>query len=178
MSNTWFTADWHFGHANIIKHCKRPFAGVHEMNSFMTQRINELVKVDDTLYVLGDMTGTGNSPTKYLEQLACSKIYLIRGNHDCKQLPVARLAGIADLAHVTVEGQQITLCHYSMRTWNQQHRGSWQLYGHSHGKLARVPGQLSFDVGVDAWGFEPIPFSKVKLEMAKIKLDFESTLRT
>lgn len=168
MSKTWFTADWHFGHGNIIRHCKRPFSGVHEMNYAMTERLNDLVKEDDTLYMLGDMTGKGDSPTKYLEQLRCQKIFLIRGNHDCKQLPLRRLAGVADLAHVEVEGQQIVLCHYAMRTWKNQHRGSWMLYGHSHGKLARVPGQLSFDVGVDCWSFEPLDFEKVKQEMSKV----------
>ena len=27
-----FTADLHFGHANIIRHCARPFADVEEMD--------------------------------------------------------------------------------------------------------------------------------------------------
>ena len=28
-----FTADLHFGHANIIRHCVRPFASVEEMDA-------------------------------------------------------------------------------------------------------------------------------------------------
>lgn len=164
----WFTSDWHFGHANIIKHCNRPFSGVHEMNEAMTQNLNRLVKPEDTLYVLGDMTGGGKSPAKYLDQIACQNIYLIVGNHDCKQLPRSRFAGIADIAYITVEEQPIVLCHYAMRTWKASHRGSWMLYGHSHGQLGRIPGARSFDVGVDCWNFEPIDFDKVKLEMERI----------
>jgi hypothetical protein len=32
MRNTFFTADTHFNHANIISFCQRPFAAVAEMN--------------------------------------------------------------------------------------------------------------------------------------------------
>ena len=28
-----FTADLHFGHANIIRHCARPFASVEDMDA-------------------------------------------------------------------------------------------------------------------------------------------------
>lgn len=45
----------------------------------------------------------------------------------------------------------ITLCHYSMRSWNKSHYASWCLFGHHHGSLE--PYGLSFDVGVDCWNF-------------------------
>ncbi len=40
---TWFTADTHFGHANIIRHCDRPFASIEEMDDELIRRINERV---------------------------------------------------------------------------------------------------------------------------------------
>jgi len=46
---TWFTSDQHFGHANIIKHCKRPYADVHEMNGAITNNWNNLVSDEDTI---------------------------------------------------------------------------------------------------------------------------------
>jgi len=33
MSNIWFTADFHLGHANIIRYCARPFAVVDRMDT-------------------------------------------------------------------------------------------------------------------------------------------------
>jgi len=35
-----FTADEHYGHANIIRYCDRPFASVEEMDAEIIQRNN------------------------------------------------------------------------------------------------------------------------------------------
>lgn len=39
-----FTADLHFGHANIIRHCARPFASVVDTNGFAPVTFAELVE--------------------------------------------------------------------------------------------------------------------------------------
>lgn len=54
MSKVYFIADLHFGHANIIEYCNRPFQSVEEMNEFMIQQWNKKVKKDDKVFVLGD----------------------------------------------------------------------------------------------------------------------------
>jgi calcineurin-like phosphoesterase family protein len=54
VPDTWFTADFHLGHANIIRYCNRPFAIVEEMDQAILERLNGSVKVNDTLYFLGD----------------------------------------------------------------------------------------------------------------------------
>lgn len=38
MSKLFFTSDHHFGHANIIKFCNRPFKDVDEMNEVLIER--------------------------------------------------------------------------------------------------------------------------------------------
>jgi calcineurin-like phosphoesterase family protein len=40
MPNTWFTADFHFGHANIIRYFSRPFRTVEEMDQAILERPN------------------------------------------------------------------------------------------------------------------------------------------
>ena len=50
-----FTADQHFGHFNIMRLSKRPFASLDEMNEAMIARWNAKVRDEDTIYILGDL---------------------------------------------------------------------------------------------------------------------------
>lgn len=55
---------------------------------------------------------------------------------------------------LSVRGQVIVLDHYAGYVWFQSHRGSIQLYGHSHGTSEKAlnelfPGRRALDVGVD-----------------------------
>ena len=59
---TFFIADCHFGHKNIIKYCDRPYSSVEEMDETILNNINKTVFPSDTLYILGDFTFT-ISPT-------------------------------------------------------------------------------------------------------------------
>jgi calcineurin-like phosphoesterase family protein len=54
MPNIWCTADFHFGHSNIIRYCNRPFRSVEEMDQSILDRLNASVKANDILYFLGD----------------------------------------------------------------------------------------------------------------------------
>lgn len=38
--HTFFTSDTHFGHANIINLCKRPFRDVNHMNDMLVENWN------------------------------------------------------------------------------------------------------------------------------------------
>jgi calcineurin-like phosphoesterase family protein len=44
MPDTWFTADFHFVHSNIIRYCNRPFRDVAEMDQTILERLNSSVK--------------------------------------------------------------------------------------------------------------------------------------
>jgi len=77
----WFTSDHHFGHANIIKYCKRPFAHVSEMNQEMARRWNSTVSPGDTVYYLGDFSMDFRAAGWWAPQLNGEKI-LVCGNHD------------------------------------------------------------------------------------------------
>jgi len=53
---TWFTADQHFGHKNIIGYSGRPFADVEEMTEELVRRHNACVAPEDTTYHVGDFS--------------------------------------------------------------------------------------------------------------------------
>jgi len=93
------------------------------------------------------------------------KPFCYGGNHD-KRLGKLKedCCWFDNLAEVSIHGQAIVLCHYDLRVWNRSNRGSWHLYGHSHGRLPEVPASLSIDVGVDTHDHvrlasEPLTFS-------------------
>lgn len=50
----WFTADTHFGHRNILKHCDRPFGSVKEMDEALIAMWNAVVGLNDDVWHLGD----------------------------------------------------------------------------------------------------------------------------
>ncbi len=159
-----FTADTHFGHANIIRFSGRPFASVDEMDEAMIDAINERVASYDTLYHLGDWAW--RYPEAYRRRIACKHVHLILGNHDKHVRRLAPLFSSVDhLADLKFDGQPITLCHYAMKVWNKSHHGAWHLYGHSHGSLPDDPHSLSFDCGVDCWGYRPISLEEVATRM-------------
>jgi len=179
----WFTADTHAFHANIIKHCHRPFDSVEEMNETLIDHINERVGENDTLYHLGDFSfGPRRSieiqmerAVEFRKAIKCKRIVLIEGNHD-HLTPVPQFRRLFDRIHPmlqihdTTTNQKIVLCHFAMRVWNASHYGRWHLYGHSHGRLEEQEfsqNSFSFDVGVDCHDFYPINSNEVAEEMQR-----------
>ena len=151
MANVWFSADFHFGHSNIIRYCDRPFANATEMDEAILDRVNESVKADDGLHFLGDFcVGGPKVAVAYRQKIRCKKVYFILGNHDrvIKKI-VDQFVWAKEIAEVNIRNQPIVLCHYAMRVWHHPSRGPWQSYGHSHGKLPVDKGSRSMDVGVD-----------------------------
>ncbi len=183
MPNLWITSDTHFGHQNIIKYCKRPFAGINDMDEAMIRNINEKVQPNDVLYHLGDWSFnrlSDRSPAYYRNRIKCKNIHLIMGNHDPHNRDGSPKSWFADLfssvrdllkIRVDIDGrrQEIVLCHYAMRIWNKSHHGVWHLYGHSHGTCPDDPHALSFDIGVDCCDFQPLSPMQISARMAKKK---------
>ena len=162
-----FTADTHFGHANIIKHCGRPFADAAAMDAALVDNWNAAVGPKDTVYHVGDFAYRAAGPAgDYLDRLN-GTIHLVRGNHDDGVLKECgdRFASVSDLSKVRWEGARIILCHYALRVWDGSHKGAWHLYGHTHGDLPDDPASLSFDVGVDCHDYRPLSFAEVAEKM-------------
>lgn len=167
-----FTSDHHFGHANVIEFCKRPFTDVMDMREALIARHNEVVKKGDLVYILGDMFWRSTDRVEALEILdrMNGQKYYVWGNHEERVEELygdprtrGRFIWYRDLTQIHPAGcPKIVLCHYAMRVWNGSHKGAWQLYGHSHNGLSKsVAGQsveespLSMDVGVDTHDYYP-----------------------
>jgi calcineurin-like phosphoesterase family protein len=168
MRQIWFTSDTHFGHANIIKYCNRPYENVQEMDETLISNWNKVVKEDDIVYHLGDFCL--GSVEHYLVRLK-GHITILKGDHDRQWVGLHRDSILRieppELIDEYGNDRMIVLCHYAMRSWYKSHYASWHLFGHHHGKLP--PYGLSFDVGVDAWNYYPASLYYVAEKMATLK---------
>ena len=108
--STFFTADTHFGHSNIVRYCKRPqlrpgdevlytdeegqeYARwvsheiarerCKEMDDMLTTNWNATLNSDDDIWHLGDVSfGSVANLITYLCALRFRKMYFVWGNHD------------------------------------------------------------------------------------------------
>jgi calcineurin-like phosphoesterase family protein len=190
MATVWFTADLHLGHGNIIKYCLRPFLSAKEEemarrdarghwrvseetiqrhDDALVNAINAAVSEDDILWVLGDFCwGSFETAQTYRDRLRCRNMHLVWGNHDHRS--IRPLFGQAlEQGMIQVEGQDIWLNHYPMRSWHRSFHGCWHLYGHVHGRMAAEdaahPAMLTKDVGVDACDYRPWSFAELSAYM-------------
>lgn len=165
---TFFTADHHFGHESIIRHCARPFANAAEMDEAMIENWNAVVSRGDRVIHVGDFAHRiDEKRLKKIFGALNGQKFLLIGNHDRRDtLALTWAAPPAHMMHLTVDAQKIVACHYGMRTWSGARHGAIQLYGHSHGRL---PGNsLSCDVGVDCFGFFPQTVAQIKEHLATL----------
>ena len=83
IDKIWVTSDTHFGHANIIKYCNRPYSSVGQMDTGLIVNINSLVAPEDTLIHGGDFCfGNYDSIINFRKRINCRHIHLVLGNHD------------------------------------------------------------------------------------------------
>ncbi len=158
MSRSFFTSDTHAWHAEILKHTNRPYQDREEMTHAIIQTWNQVVSPGDIVYHLGDFAFrcTAEEAAWFRWQLN-GQIALVRGNHDeaaeeiqakphywkGRQKPFVwikerHLLKIKD-PEAPLGRRLIVLDHYAGRAWHLQHRGAWQLFGHSHGNLKTLP---------------------------------------
>jgi calcineurin-like phosphoesterase family protein len=163
-----FTADLHFGHENIIRHCARPFKNAEEMNRVLVANWNAKVGVRDTVYILGDLFYRFNGyPINILKKLNGKK-HLLVGNHDkswMKQVALDKFfESVSDVLTVEIDGRKCVLCHYPMLDFE----GDYMIHGHIHNSQHRDEHfeiWRSFDMmlnaGVDIHDFAPVSFEEL-----------------
>jgi len=156
-----FTSDQHFFHKNIIKYANRPFGSVKEMHEIIIKNHNNTVCKNDTVIHCGDFS-FGNKEKTYREIISRlnGKNIFLKGDHD------KWLGNTGSWMWIKkINKQPIVACHYAMKTWYLSHYNSWQIFGHSHGRLNLMGKQ--WDIGVDANNFTPVSFEQLEQIMKK-----------
>lgn len=158
MIDQWFTADLHYGHANLIpsltdfedKSLCRNFASLEEHNQTIVNNINNCVKENDILYIIGDVAlGGRENVYEFRSQINCKNIHIILGNHDHHIRKNALILdknnrkiylqslfnSVQERLIKKINTEEFVLDHYASRTWHNARNGSIMLYGHTHGRL-------------------------------------------
>lgn len=152
IPKVFFTSDTHFGHANIIKYCARPYSSVEEMNRDLIERWNSVVGPLDTIYHLGDFSLGKVDPSDILRKLNGKRKILIRGNHD------------RSLERMMAYGFTEAYNQLDYEGWRLQHKpyktSKKLLCGHIHEKWRRLG--WTVNVGVDVWGYTPRTLAEIE----------------
>ena len=165
----YFIADTHFGHANVIKMCNRPYSDIDTMNVELIAAWNHRVTGNDTVYILGDMFFRCNDPEPILKQLKGKK-HLILGNHDGSWMTKGDFshyfASINNYLEVSDGTRGMTLCHYPLLSWKHA-KTTYMIHGHIHANtdmdfwpLLKIRDHV-LNAGVDVNGYQPVTFDEL-----------------
>ena len=169
---TFFSADYHFHHSNILKYDNRPFKDIDHMNISIIKKHNSRITKNDTIYFLGDFAfyaskerafrgeGQPYTPDELLSKMN-GKFYCIGGNHDKasnkfnpKTVSMVlnqngiRIQLIHNPKYAGIECDLI-LCGHVHREWKVK-----ELY--YKGQI-----RLIINVGCPAWDYYPIRLDEV-----------------
>lgn len=170
MAEVFFTSDTHFGHANVIRFCDRPFSSVEEMDEALIENWNNRVTNNDTVYILGDFIFRAKeAPEVYLKRLRGKK-HLIIGNHDKDWMKKCDLQKYFKSVHElwnTSDGKRaLTLFHRPMLSWPHENR-VYMVHGHIHNNTQTDDWKFIWtkdrmlNAGVDINNYMPVTFEEM-----------------
>lgn len=168
---TYFTADTHFGDADLVRRRRTMFGSVEAHDAALVRAWNAVVGPDDAIWHLGDFAAEAS-------RAHCAAVFarlngvkrLVRGNHDTNRvLDLPWAAAPVESARLTVTDEagaswRLFLSHYAHRSWPGFWREARHLYGHTHACLPDT--SRSCDVGVDACAYRPVDLAAVLARQA------------
>lgn len=182
---TFFTADTHFRHKNIVHLGDgRPFDDIHHHDEMIIKNFNSVIKPEDTLIHLGDVAlGPWPEGLECVRRINGYKM-LVPGNHDrisSVEKPARREKFMTDYEDVFdqlcpevvecfIGEDKVLLSHYPYTGESHEGRadrytelrpvneGRVLIHGHTHSNsiVSHENGTLQISVGVDAHSYFPV----------------------
>lgn len=147
----WFTSDTHFGHANVLKFCDRPWDDIEKMNRALIDAINARVSPSDTLYHLGDFSFkmSVEDARELRGKIRCRDIHWVPGNHDkdwSRPDMVGTFVVEPPISVLKLDGRQkVVMCHYPIMDWPGLGHGAFHLHGTSTHRASTTSGTVGCD---------------------------------
>lgn len=154
----------------------RGFNSVYEMNEEIIRRWNEVVDIDEDVYVLGDiMLNDNDLGGKCVKQLK-GRIHIVLGNHDTEARvdlykTFYNVVEVKDVIRgFKYNGYHFYLSHYPTLTGNLEKESLKQMtlniYGHTHQKENFYEDRpYMYHVGVDSHNCYPVSIDQIIADM-------------
>ena len=173
MANIFVISDWHLGHAGILTFKNedgspvRSFDSVQEMDEFMIEKWNSVVKPSDHVYHLGDVA----MKRVHLPTVGRCNGHkrLVRGNHDIfrtkdylqyfDEIYATRVLDGMIFTHIPIHPESMG-------------RFGVNVHGHVHGQPQGQYGPKYYNVSVEVMGYEPVSLEDLK----KLVHNFQQTV--
>lgn len=168
VHDKWFISDTHFFHANILKFIGddgkriRPFNSLEEMHETIIERWNGVVKDNDYVYHLGDVTFRYDGAFNALMRRLKGKKRLIVGNHDkiwnpALQMHFEKCDLWKGFREFNFTGSHMPLPLDGLRD------GYFNVHGHTHQRFKKDPHYRN--VCVEVRNFTPVNIDELKKEI-------------
>lgn len=141
MSQIYYVSDYHFFHELALKRSRsKYFNNVDEMNEEIIKKHNNKVKVDDHVYILGDIIVCEEQDLEEKLKMTVGRLkghlHLILGNHDYKfrNNPVFLncFETVEESKLIRDNNKWVQLCHYPILLWYRKNKGAYHVFGHMH----------------------------------------------
>lgn len=171
----YFTSDTHFNHDRAFIWKPRGFQSCDEANTTLFNNWNDMVGLDDDIYMLGDFfLGIDLVYVKDILSKLHGRIHIIRGNHDTDAKMeiyqnAANVVEIADALWFSYSDRHFYLSHYPTFTANlndSPKTAVFNLHGHTHSKYKFYEDRpYMYNVAVDAHDNKPVSIKQIMTEI-------------
>ncbi len=179
MANIFLISDTHFGQKSMLTFTRRydetlrcrAFPSVEDMDEHIVQSWNSVVKPQDHVYHLGDVT-MKKVGLETVRRLNGHK-RLVHGNHDIFETKAYMAVGFEKIMGVRVI-DDFVLTHIPVHPMNIKERWVANIHGHLHNNYGPNSftlelGNRYFNVSCEVLGYAPISLEDVKARCKKWK---------
>jgi calcineurin-like phosphoesterase family protein len=161
----YFTSDLHFYYKKSIVVGNREFHSCIEKNEFLIEQWNSVVKPEDEVYLLGDISeGTGIETNEILKRLNGTK-YLVIGNNDKylgdPQFDKSLYVWCKQYYELLTRETKFILFHFPIEAWSGYRKDRIHLHGHLHRLKPTYEPIRRYEVGVDAHDGKPVSIEEI-----------------
>ena len=195
MERVWITSDLHIGHNKEFLYKGRDFYNIEEHDMTLVRNWNELVSMEDTVYILGDVMLKNNlQDTDFSYGISIlkklnGKLIIIRGNHDtkgkieryreCENVIEAGAAALY-LDYPEIGSYHFYLTHYptliSHKRLKHMKTALINIYGHTHQQEHFYNGHpYMYCVCMDAHDMKPVLLDDIIEEIKMKKSEYKES---